>query len=83
MSAPLLAPLLGVKVAVEVAVEVAVDRETGSVRVLSAVAVVDVGQVINPVLLRGQLEGGFVYGLGMALTEDLFLEDGRTIEVES
>jgi len=59
------------------AVEVTVDRETGSVRVLRAVAIVDVGQVINPVLLRGQLEGGFVYGLGMALTEDLALEDGR------
>ena len=59
------------------AVEVAVDRATGAVRVLDAVAVVDVGQVINPVLLRGQLEGGFVYGLGMALTEDLALEDGR------
>ncbi len=59
------------------AVEVVVDRETGSVRVLDAVAIVDVGQVINPILLRGQLEGGFVYGLGMALTEDLALEDGR------
>ncbi len=59
------------------AVEVAVDRETGTVRVLRAVAIVDVGQVINPVLLRGQLEGGWVYGLGMALTEDLALEDGR------
>ncbi|HEY8730521.1 MAG TPA: molybdopterin cofactor-binding domain-containing protein, partial [Candidatus Limnocylindria bacterium] len=52
-------------------------RETGSVRVLSAVVAVDVGQIINPVGLRGQLEGGFVYGLGMALTEDLALEDGR------
>jgi CO/xanthine dehydrogenase Mo-binding subunit len=59
------------------AVEVAVDRETGTVRVLKAVAIVDVGQVINPILLRGQLEGGFVYGLGMALTEDLAIEDGR------
>ena len=59
------------------AVEVAVDMETGAVRVLHAVLAVDVGQVINPVALRGQLEGGFVYGLGMALTEDLALEDGR------
>ena len=59
------------------AIEVAVDSETGSVRVLSAVLAVDVGQVINPVGLRGQLEGGFVYGLGMALYEDLALEDGR------
>jgi len=59
------------------AIEVAVDTETGTVRVLSAVLAVDVGQVINPVGLRGQLEGGFVYGLGMALTEDLALDDGR------
>src|SRR5205085_3042064 len=59
------------------AVEVVVDPETGTVRILQAVLAVDVGQVINPVGLRGQLEGGFVYGLGMALTEDLALEDGR------
>src|SRR5204862_5730080 len=59
------------------AIEVAVDVETGTVRILRAVLVVDVGQVINPVGLRGQLEGGFVYGLGMALSEDLALEDGR------
>jgi CO/xanthine dehydrogenase Mo-binding subunit len=59
------------------AVEVAVDRETGSVRVIAAVVAADIGQVINPVGLRGQLEGGFVYGLGMALTEDLAVEDGR------
>jgi CO/xanthine dehydrogenase Mo-binding subunit len=59
------------------AIEVAVDAETGTVRVLKAVLAVDVGQVINPVGLRGQLEGGFVFGLGMALTEDLALEEGR------
>jgi CO/xanthine dehydrogenase Mo-binding subunit len=59
------------------AIEVAGDAETGTVRVLSAGLAGDVGQVINPVGLRGQLEGGFVYGLGMALTEDLALEDGR------
>lgn len=59
------------------AVEVECDRETGAVRLLNAVVAVDVGTVINPVALRGQLEGGFVYGLGMALTEDLALADGR------
>ena len=59
------------------AIEVSVDRETGTVRVLAAVLAVDVGRVINPVGLRGQLEGGFVYGLGMALTEDLAVEDGH------
>jgi CO/xanthine dehydrogenase Mo-binding subunit len=59
------------------AIEAIVDRETGAVHLTQAVLVVDVGQVINPVALRGQLEGGFVYGLGMALTEDLALGDGR------
>ena len=59
------------------AIEVAVDGETGMVRVLRAVLAIDVGRVINPVALRGQLEGGFVYGLGQALTEDLALSDGR------
>ena len=39
------------------AIEVTVDVETGTVRVLSAMLAVDVGQVINPVGLRGQLEG--------------------------
>ena len=63
--------------AVAHAIEAAVDPETGAVRILQAVLAVDIGQVINPVGLRGQLEGGFVYGLGMALTEDLALDDGR------
>ncbi|HEV2250572.1 MAG TPA: xanthine dehydrogenase family protein molybdopterin-binding subunit [Candidatus Limnocylindria bacterium] len=59
------------------AIEVAVDADTGTVRVLRAVLTIDIGQVINPVALRGQLEGGFVYGLGQALTEDLAVSDGR------
>ncbi|HAL27131.1 MAG TPA: hypothetical protein DCP25_10410 [Chloroflexi bacterium] len=59
------------------AIEVAVDAETGTVRVLRAVLAVDIGRAINPVGLRGQLEGGFVYGLGQALTEDLALSEGR------
>src|SRR5439155_14401062 len=63
--------------AVAHAIEAAVDPETGAVRILQAVLAVDIGRVINPVALRGQLEGGFVYGLGMALTEDLALDDGR------
>lgn len=59
------------------AVEVEVDPSTGMVQVRDAVLVVDVGQAINPISLRGQLEGGFVYGLGMALMEDLAMADGR------
>ena len=54
-----------------------VDRETGSFRVVDAVLVADVGTVINPVAVRGQLEGGFVFGLGQAVMEELHIEDGR------
>jgi CO/xanthine dehydrogenase Mo-binding subunit len=58
-------------------IEVAVDRETGSFHIVDAVLVADVGTVINPVAVRGQLEGGFVFGLGQAVMEELRLDDGR------
>ena len=58
-------------------VEVSVDRATGCFRVVDAVLVADVGTVINPVAVRGQLEGGFVFGLGQAVMEELRLDDGR------
>jgi CO/xanthine dehydrogenase Mo-binding subunit len=56
-----------------------VDRETGSLKIEGATLVADVGTVINPVALRGQLEGGFVFGLGQAVMEELRLEDGRVV----
>ena len=51
--------------------EVEVDKETGSVKVLDYVAVVDCGTPINPNLARVQTEGGIVQGIGMALFEDV------------
>jgi CO/xanthine dehydrogenase Mo-binding subunit len=60
-------------------VEVEVDRELGTITVLDAVIAVDVGEVINPVAHRGQLEGGFAFGLGAALMEDLAVEDGQVL----
>jgi CO/xanthine dehydrogenase Mo-binding subunit len=59
------------------AVEVSVDAETGCVSVLDAVQVVDVGTVINPLAHQGQLNGGFAFGLGAALMEDLPVAGGR------
>jgi CO/xanthine dehydrogenase Mo-binding subunit len=59
------------------ALEVVVDRETGHFDVVDAVLVADVGTVINPIAVRGQLEGGFVFGLGQAVMEELRLEEGR------
>ncbi|RQV67742.1 aldehyde oxidase [Burkholderia cenocepacia] len=49
--------------------EVAVDRESGRVRVLKVVAAHDVGRMVNPTLLEGQVEGAVAQGIGMALME--------------
>ncbi len=60
------------------AVEVGVDTDTGEVRVYDALQVVDVGTVINPTAHEGQLNGGFAFGLGAALMEELPVgSDGR------
>ncbi len=56
--------------------EVEVDIETGEVIVLRYAAFNDVGKVINPLLIEGQLEGGFSMGLGQALMENLIVEQG-------
>jgi CO/xanthine dehydrogenase Mo-binding subunit len=58
-------------------VEVSVDRETGSYAIERVTFCVDVGTVINPVGHRGQIDGGFVMGLGHAMTEELIVEEGR------
>jgi CO/xanthine dehydrogenase Mo-binding subunit len=58
-------------------VEVEVDKATGQVRPTDAVLVVDVGTIINPLGHQGQLEGGFVFGLGNATMEELVIDEGR------
>jgi putative selenate reductase molybdopterin-binding subunit len=50
---------------------VAVDPATGEVRVLQSVQAVDAGTVLNPVQLRGQVEGGTAQALGAALFEEV------------
>jgi aerobic carbon-monoxide dehydrogenase large subunit len=55
---------------------VRVDRETGQVAVERALIAYDVGRAINPMLVEGQLVGGFVQGIGGALFED-FIYDER------
>lgn len=61
------------------AIEVDVDRDTGSVRVHRAAMVIDGGRILNPLGYRGQLEGGFVYGLSQTLFEELAVEDGQVV----
>jgi carbon-monoxide dehydrogenase large subunit len=48
---------------------VAVDPETGEVEVLRYVIAHDTGQPINPLMLEGQLHGGYAHGLGYAMYE--------------
>ncbi len=51
--------------------EVELDPQTGHVEVVAYASVNDVGTVINPMIVRGQLDGGVVQGLGQALCEHL------------
>jgi xanthine dehydrogenase D subunit len=53
-----------------------VDVELGLARVVELTCAQDVGRAINPLALEGQLEGGSIQGLGLALTEELLVEAG-------
>ena len=57
--------------------EVEVDTETGMVEILNFWASHDVGKVLNPVGLEGQVEGGVVQGIGWALWEDMVTVNGK------
>jgi carbon-monoxide dehydrogenase large subunit len=57
--------------------ELEVDRDTGEVRVLRYTAVDDIGTVINPMIVEGQLHGGVAQGLGQALFERTVYEAGQ------
>ena len=49
--------------------EVEIDPETGVTRVVNFTAVDDVGRVINPMIVEGQVQGGVAQGIGQALLE--------------
>ncbi len=51
--------------------EVEVDEETGAVRVVRYTVVDDVGRMVNPMLVKGQIHGGVAQGLGQGLLEVL------------
>jgi carbon-monoxide dehydrogenase large subunit len=55
--------------------EVEVDPETGWVEVLKYVAVEDVGRVLNPLLVEGQIHGGVAQGIGQAIKEVVVHDD--------
>ena len=59
--------------------EVEVDLTTGDVRVLRVAAAHDIGKAINPQSVEGQIEGGVVMGIGLALKEEFVLDEGRIL----
>jgi CO/xanthine dehydrogenase Mo-binding subunit len=61
------------------AVEIAVDIETGEIEILKLITCYDVGKAINPLSVEGQMEGGSIYGMGYALTEEVIIEKGITM----
>lgn len=59
---------------------VEVDTETGMVRIRSYVAVDDVGKVVNPLIVDGQLHGGIAQGIAQALFEEAVYDaDGNLL----
>jgi isoquinoline 1-oxidoreductase subunit beta len=56
--------------------EVSVDHSTGEIKVQNFWCVVDCGIAVQPDNVVAQFEGGIVYGLGLALTEEISIRDG-------
>ena len=60
--------------------ELEIDPETGETQIVNFVCVDDVGTVVNPMLLKAQMHGGIVQGIGQALVEDIVYDaDGQLI----
>jgi carbon-monoxide dehydrogenase large subunit len=51
--------------------EVEVDPVTGAVEIVAYASVNDIGRIVSPVIVRGQIEGGAVQGIGQALSEKM------------
>lgn len=60
--------------------EVEVDPETGTTEVVQFVAADDFGEIINPMIVEGQVHGGITQGLGQAMLENaVYSKDGQLI----
>ena len=57
-----------------------IDRETGEPTLLKLVAVDDAGNLINPLIVEGQIHGGLAQGIGQAMIEEaVYNEDGQLL----
>ena len=59
-----------------------VDVELGLIKVVQVNACQDAGTVVNPVALEGQIEGGIVQGMGLAVMEDFQVVDGQPVNAD-
>jgi aldehyde oxidoreductase len=58
---------------------VEVDTRSGQVKVLKIISANDVGKALNPSIIKGQIEGGAMMGLGYALSEKYLIEKGYNL----
>jgi isoquinoline 1-oxidoreductase beta subunit len=63
-----------------VVAEISLDPRSSAITVHSIWCAFDAGIIIQPVNLEAQLEGGLVFGLGLALTEQLNIREGASVE---
>ena len=63
--------------------ELEIDRETGAVEIVRYSVVDDVGTVVNPMLLHGQIHGGVSQGIGQILMEDIHFDAGGQLVTAS
>ena len=59
--------------------EVEIDTETGRLDVKRLIAAHDVGKIINPIALEGQIDGALSMGFGQAVMEEVITKDGHLI----
>jgi carbon-monoxide dehydrogenase large subunit len=55
--------------------ELEIDPDTGTTNIVNFVCVDDVGTVVNPMLLKAQMHGGIIQGVGQALMEDIVYDE--------
>lgn len=61
------------------AIEVEVDTYTGNINILNVYTAQDVGKVLNPLLLDGQIHGGLLQGIGYAISEEMIFDNGKLL----
>lgn len=62
------------------AMEVEVDTNTGDTKILKIVTAIDLGKIMNEMIVKGQIIGGIVQGVGTAISEELkYNEEGKLL----